>query len=184
MLEFLNPELAMNSQAGARREVGELYDRFAQGVYRFLVYRTGDPQAADDLTSEVFLKALRALPDLRARPASLQAWLFQIARNLAIDHYRKQRLRDHAALDEALPAAGPAPDADLEQRLTSELLRRALERLSPDQRDVITLRFVSSLPTAEVALTLHKSEDAVKGLQRRGLAQLRQLLAEMEISYG
>ena len=83
-----------------------------------------------------------------------------------------------------MAAANVDLDRTVEQNLTSESLLQALDRLTEDQRDVILMRFVAEMPLAQVARALHKSEDAVKGLQRRALLALRRILTEWEISYG
>jgi RNA polymerase sigma-70 factor (ECF subfamily) len=178
MLDEINSELISRAKNGDAVVIGALYERFRLSIFRYLYYRLGDQQMAEDLTSEVFLRMIRSLPGLSPNSLSFQAWLFQIARNLAIDHYRKMSVRDHVQLDENVISRDEDIDTSLERNLTSERLRRALSRLNPDQRDVIVLRFVADMPITQVAQTLHKSEDSVKGLQRRGLNTLREILAE------
>jgi len=178
MLDDINPELISRAKNGDAVVIGALYERFRLSIFRYLYYRLGDQQMAEDLTSEVFLRMIRSLPGLNPKSVSFQAWLFQIARNLAIDHYRKMSVRDHVQLDENAISRDEDIDTSLEKSLTSERLRWALSRLNPDQRDVIVLRFVAGMPITQVAQTLHKSEDSVKGLQRRGLSTLRQILTE------
>ena len=126
---------------------------------------------------------LRGLPGYHPQKVPFQAWLFQIARNLAIDHYRSMNRRNHLQLEENLTAGQDNPVATVERGLNGENLRKALAHLSDDQRDVILMRFVSGMPIAQVAQALHKSEDAVKGLQRRALSALRDLLADWEVVY-
>jgi len=192
MLEVLETDLIQRAQQGDAEVIGALYEQYYRHIFRYLYYRVGDPGTAEDLTSEVFLRMLSFLKRYRSersRPkggsagSPFQAWLFQIARNLAIDHYRKMSLRDHAQLEENLASPEDDPDGQLHQGLTSQALRQALSRLLEDQRDVVVLRFVVGLPVQQVAQTLHKSEDSVKGLQRRGLIALRTILKEWEITY-
>lgn len=178
MLDDINSELISRAKNGDAVVIGALYERFRLSIFRYLYYRLGDQQMAEDLTSEVFLRMIRSLPGLNPKSVSFQAWLFRIARNLAIDHYRKMSIRDHVQLDEDVISRDEDIDTSLDKNLTSERLRRALSRLNPDQRDVIVLRFVADMPITQVAQALHKSEDSVKGLQRRGLSTLRQILAE------
>lgn len=168
---------------GDTAAVGTLYQQHHQAVYRYLYYRTGDPQVAEDLTSEVFIRVIRSLQGYRPQDVPFLAWLFQIARNLSIDYYRKVNNEPLVSLEENLRAGNDDPTKDVDRRLTSQKLIEALRNLSEDQRDVIVLRFVSGMPIADVAQALSKSEDAIKGLQRRGLIALRQLLVEWEISY-
>lgn len=176
--------LIVRAKQGDSDAVGGLYELHRLGIYRYLYYRTGDPQTADDLTSDVFLRMIRALGGYRIEEVSFQAWLFQIARNLLNDHYRKMSVRNHVQSEENLmenpQATMPRP---VERSLNSVTLQRALDQLSEEQRDVILMRFVSGMAISEVAQALNRSEDAVKGLQRRALANLRDVLTDWEIQY-
>jgi RNA polymerase sigma-70 factor (ECF subfamily) len=143
-----------------------------------------DRQAAEDLTSEVFVRMLRFIGNFKPPGSSFKAWLFQIARNLAIDHSRRMKVRNHLSLEEDLIDQTDDLDETVERRLNSETLAKALGKLTEEQRDVIIMRFVSGMPIAETANALHKSEDAVKGLQRRALIALRDILEDLEVAYG
>ncbi len=173
------------AQAGRPESVTKLYEHYHAGIFRYLYYRLGDRQTAEDLTSEVFLRMLRNLSgyNLQSSSAPFQAWLFQIAHNLVTDHYRRTSIHPQVALAEQMAAPDVEPDAGVDRHMTNEHLRLALTNLKEDQRDVVVLRFVVGLPISEVARTLRKSEDAVKGLQRRGLSALRDCLSELEASY-
>ena len=183
LLMDVNTELIRRAQAGDEEVIASLYDRYHRGIYRYLYYRVGDRQAAEDLTSEVFLRMLRFISGFHPPAALFQAWLFQIARNLAIDYHRKLGIRDHLPLDEDLAAGNSSLVGSIDHSLTSDTLRQALQRLSSEQRDVILMRFIAGMPVAQVAKALHKSDDAIKGLQRRGLTALREVLTEWEINY-
>jgi RNA polymerase sigma-70 factor (ECF subfamily) len=163
--------------------IAELYERYRLSIFRYLYYKVGDPHTAEDLASEVFVRMIAALPGYQPKAIAFQAWLFQIARNLAIDHYRKGKLRDHLQLEENLVAGEDDPVNTFEQGLTSNVLKKALTKLPDEQRDVIVMRFVSGMPIGEVAQSLHKSENSIKGLQRRGLIALREILTEWEVIY-
>jgi RNA polymerase sigma-70 factor (ECF subfamily) len=126
---------------------------------------------------------LRFIGGFRPPSKSFQAWLYQIARNLATDHFRKTGTQQDIELEEHMFVDQQGSEAAVEKILTSDRLRQALNQLPDEQREVVTLRFVANMPIAEVASTLHKSEDAVKGLQRRSLIALRQILDAWEISY-
>ncbi len=183
MTESIDPELITRTTSSDSNAVGNLYERYRVNIYRYLYYRVGNTQVAEDLTSEVFIRMIRAIREYRAQNTSMEAWLYQIARNLAIDHHRKMSVRNHVILEEDLIAESEDVDKTVEQNLTSDILVRALAKLSEEQRDVIVLRFVNCLPVAQVAQALHKSEDAIKGLQRRGLMALREILTEWEVHY-
>ncbi|MDD5468801.1 MAG: sigma-70 family RNA polymerase sigma factor [Anaerolineales bacterium] len=183
MSELEIPEKIAQAQQGDSIALSDLYQRYHAGVYRYLFYRVGDLHAAEDLASEVFVRMIASLEGYRPLNGSFEAWLYQIARNLAIDHLRKMSLRDHRALEEEMVAEQDDVSKTVESRLTSDVLARALRKLNDTQRDVIVLRFVNCLSVAQVAHTLHKSEDSIKSLQRRGLESLRKILKEWEISY-
>lgn len=173
-------DLNAHAQRGSPEDAGILYSRFHQSIYRYLLYRTGDARVAEDLTAEVFLKMVQALPSYHFESVPFQAWLFQVARNLAIDHYRRTNAHPATFINEDLDSEDPAIDREVENRLTTADLLKALERLEGTQRDVIALRFIEGLAIAEAAKILHKSEDSIKALQRRGLKMLRSLLANLE----
>ena len=176
--------LIIRAKQGDSDAVGALYERFRLGIFRYLYYRSGDPQAADDLTSEVFLRMIRALAAFRLQDSAFQAWLYQIARNVLYDHYRQARSRNHVQLEETLMEGIETTRArPVERALNSVTLQKALDRLPVEQRDVILMRFVSGMAIGEVAQALDRSEDAVKGLQRRALASLRDVLTDWEIHY-
>lgn len=173
------------ARQGDSEAYGELYECYRLGVFRYLYYRTGDTQVADDLTSEVFLRMIQALPGFEQREVGFQAWLFQIAQNILNDHYRKMSVRNDVQLEDTILNNHQtlARSRPVEHSLNSVTLNQAINRLSGEQRDVIVLRFISGMPISQVAQTLNKSEDAVKGLQRRALMTLRDVLSDWEIHY-
>lgn len=185
MLNIIDANTILGAQAGRPEQVTALYEHYHAGIFRYLFYRVGDRQTAEDLTSEVFLRMIRNLGQYRLQGSSapFQAWLFQIAHNLAMDHFRRASHHPQVPLADHLVATEPGPEVRGEHHMDQAQLSRALAGLNEDQREVVLLRFVVGLPIAEVAHTLRKSEDAVKGLQRRGLSALRDSLNDMEASY-
>jgi RNA polymerase sigma-70 factor, ECF subfamily len=151
-----------------------LYQAYLTPVYRYCYRRLGSREAAEDVTSQVFERALRALGSFRG--GSFRAWLFTIAHNAVTDAYRRQGARP--AFDEALEIADPAPPPEQMALLADErrLLATALSRLPPDQRQVIELR-LSGIPSVEVAQILDRSPEAVRALQLRATRRLQALLA-------
>jgi RNA polymerase sigma-70 factor (ECF subfamily) len=178
------PDLVTRAQKGSTDAAGQLYERHYRSIFRYLFYRTGDQQAAEDLTGEVFLKMVQALPAYRVTSATFRTWLFQIARNLSIDHFRRSQTHPVVTLEEYIPDGEKAPESQADQRLTGARLQVALAQLKTEQRDVVVMRFVEEMPIGEVAAVLHKSEDAVKGLQRRALIALRDQLQASEDDHG
>ena len=159
------------------------YERHHKGVFRYLYYRLGNIQAAEDMAAETFLRLISALPNYRPLGMSPQAWVYQIARNLSIDHFRHNRIHEEMALEEQTLSDDDDPPAEAEKHLNQVVLQKALDQLGEDQREVIVLRFISGLHLAETAQTLNRSEDAVKGLQHRALMALRKILSDGEVGY-
>jgi RNA polymerase sigma-70 factor (ECF subfamily) len=155
----------------------DLYDRFLNQVYRYLFYRTGSREDAEDLTEQTFLKVWSALPRFRWQGKPFQAWLYGIARNTLVDHQR--HARPSRSLDDPLRPlqliSQAAADA-LEQSLEVDVIARAVSQLPPDQREVIVLRFAENYDVAQVAGLLGQRERTVRRLQFQGLQALRQIL--------
>ena len=174
-------EQVVRAQKGDEVAIRDLYLRHRTDVFRYLFYHVGDAQVAEDLTSEVFIRMLRALPSFQPR-GSFQAWLYQIAHNIAIDYHRKEKGKTSLPLTENLAAESEEPPEAVERQLNNQSLQRALAQLNQAQREVLILRFIQRHSIEEAALTLKCSEDAVKGLQRRGLIALRQILEDRSTS--
>ena len=182
MLDIYTVDTIERARTGDPAVISKLYEQYHAGLFKYLYYRLGDMHTAEDLTSEVFLRMIRSLPFYRDKGVNIQAWLFQIARNLVIDHYRKANTNQHVELNDDLVSRDPDPCSSVESNLTTDQLRQALARLNDYQRDVLVLRFIACMPIAQVAQTLNKSEDTIKGLQRRGLIALRKIFDKKEVS--
>lgn len=169
-------------QRGEAAAVEQLYDLYADRIYRYLLARTGDPDAAADLSTEVFVRMIGHLGRFRlnsARPAaSFSAWLYRIAGNLATDHLRTRRRRIETGLEAAVtvPAANPGPGRVVEKREELARLSEAINALSEEQRTVVIAKFGEEMSNAEIAAVLGKTEGAVKSLQHRALRTLGRLL--------
>jgi RNA polymerase sigma-70 factor (ECF subfamily) len=153
---------------------GQLYDRYAGTIYRYCYHRTSSVALAEDLTSETFFRALRAIASFRWQGRDFGAWLTTIARNLVADHYKSSRARLETTSD-LLPEqreSSPGPEDATMTRLTHEVLANALDRLPGEQRDCVVMRFLQGLTIAETARVLDRSEGAVKQLQLRAVRSL------------
>lgn len=173
-------DLIERARHGSPDAVTALYDEHHAAIFRYLYYRLNDLGTAEDLTGDVFLRMIQSLPSFQGSPTGLRAWLYQIARNLSIDHLRRLRTHPAESIREDTEALDDPPEQVIESNLESNQLIQALSRLNDEQKDVILLRFVSQLSLAETAQTLHKSEDAVKGLQRRALQTMREAIKQRE----
>ncbi|MBA2739865.1 MAG: sigma-70 family RNA polymerase sigma factor [Nocardioidaceae bacterium] len=167
-------ELVRRSQRGDADAFGQLYDRYEVGVYRFCYHRTSSVSLAEDLTSETFFRALRAIDSFRWQGRDFGAWLTTIARNLITDHYKSSRARLETVID-GLPEQrdhAPGPEDIMVTQLTHETLAAALRELPDEQRDCVVMRFLQGLSIAETAQALERSPGAVKQLQLRAVRSL------------
>ncbi len=181
----VGPELTDADLAAARRRdpaaVTRVYATFAPPLFRFFMAQVGNRHTAEDLTGAVFAAAIESLPGFRGPVEALGGWLFRIARHDLFDFRRRQaRARFDPlddVLDEAALAAGTAdPEEMAIDRLEGKRVLKALEQLSPDQREVLLLRMAAGLTAPEVATALGKTTGAVRALQHRGLASLARAL--------
>ncbi len=154
--------------------IGELYRRYVEAIYRHIAYRVNDAATAEDLTAEVFLRALESLTGYQDTGLPFSAWLFKIAHARVVDYWRREQRRPQVELDESL--ADDTQMTGVEARLTGDALKRALSLLSAEQQQVIALKFVADLSNAEIAHIMGKTEGAVKALQHRALASLARIL--------
>jgi len=173
-------ELVMTLAERARRRdaaaLTELCAEFYPRVLRFMHYRVG-PSVAEDLTSEVFLRVVRAIG---TQTGSFPAWVFRIAANVATDHVRSAHVRRETAMTEAVAdrAAGrDEPAAAVARALDIQL---ALTKLTDDQRELVTLKFIEGLSNAEIAECTGRSPEAIRVMQFRALATMRRFLAHEE----
>jgi len=181
MAELINNNLITCARAGDHAAITTIYESYHRDVYRYLFYRVGNEQMAEDLTAEVFLRVIEGLPRYSSGGAPFRAWVFRIARNLAVDHYRRMKVRDHVGLNEKLADGSENLELLTDRSLTVRHLQEALRRLTADQCDVIIMRFIAEMPIAQVARALGKSENAVKALQARGLSALNQILSRRKV---
>jgi len=172
-------DLVARAQGGDVDAIGALYDEHHVSIFRYVWLRVGDRHLAEDLTGDVFLRMLDALPSYRSVGLPFRAWLYRIAHNLLVDHFRRANHHAPVALDFVEDRAdGNDPSTATAHRLLVDRVKRALREVDIVQREVIILRFINGLSLQETALAIGKSEAAVKSLQHRGLAALRQTLAE------
>lgn len=156
----------------------QIYDMYFNKVYKYIYFRIRRQVESEDLTQEVFIKALKAIGSYKSGSTPFAAWLFRIAHNQLIDFVRKYSKIQSTSLDEAATIIGSDdPVADTERNMEIAQLAAAIEELPPAQQEVISLRFIAGLPISEVAKVAGKSEGTVKALQFNGTAALRKLLA-------
>jgi RNA polymerase sigma-70 factor (ECF subfamily) len=164
--------LLKRAQTLDEEALAEIHDRYYQRVYRYFSFRMPDSQTAEDLTSEVFIRFLKAIRDKNAPPNTIQGWLFGAARNVAREYYRRSKKIEVVSITEHIPAGENSPEQKISKRLDVEAMIKAMEELTDDQKHVLALRFGYGLPIREVAEIINKSEAAVKMLQARAIMTL------------
>jgi RNA polymerase sigma-70 factor (ECF subfamily) len=172
-------QLVLQAQAGNSEAFGQLYDAYMERIYRFVYFRVEDQQTAEDITSQVFLKAWSNLDRFSFNRTPYLAWLYTIAHNAVIDHYRTRKVS--AALDDVqLSQQDHAEAVENEIDLSSEMktIKTALQTLTEDQQKVLTLKFIEGMSNNEIARQLGKREGAIRALQMRGLQALAKQLEE------
>lgn len=161
--------------------IGKLYDGHHEQIFRYVWSRVRHKEVAEDLTGEIFTRMVTHLPHYQPQQTPFRAWLYQIARNLIVDHFRRSGRQTAVPLQQIdAPTNHANPATVVDRQLSLEKVQTALEHIDSEQRDVILMRFVLGLTLQEVADTLDKSVGAVKSIQHRGLKTLRATLKVLE----
>jgi len=166
----------VDKQRDRENRLAGLYDEYFDRIARYIYVRIGDRNEAEDLAGEVFVKALESLKSYKERGIPMQAWLFRIAHNLVVDHLRKARRLKTVPIDTVQIEAREDPVATAEKSIEVERVNKAMQKLTPEQREVVRLRFFGDLSSKEVGAILRKSDGAVREMQRAAIEKLRGLL--------
>lgn len=174
----IGDEYAVAAARSDPAEFGQLFDAYFVRVVRYVHYRIGDRQIAEDLAAHTFERAFGRLQDFRPEKGSFAAWLFAIARNAANDHLRTTKRRPWFSLETLLhlPSPGGNPAAIIEGQEELRELLGALLKLKEREREVIALKFGGGLTNREIARLLHLTETNVAVIVFRSLRMLRQEL--------
>ena len=171
--------LVERAQQGDRDALEELYLIHFDRIYGYLHVSVGNRHDAEDLTTQTFLKMLESIGKFRWQSAPFSAWLFRIAHNLAMDHFRaSKRWQQEEEVPEPIGSEEPSAELEAMKSIGRQSMMELIEKLSPEQQQVLTLKFVFNFPNAEVATILGKTEGAIKSLQHRALASLQKQLAD------
>ena len=158
-----------------------IYDLHSPGLFRYAMRRLGDVSLAEDCLSETFSRFLQALHAGRGPRDHLQAYLYRVAHNWIVDHYRRGPVPAEQ-LTERIRDDDPDPEEQADWRLRQERLRTSLQKLTPDQQQVIALKYLEGWRNQEIAQALRKTVGSVKSLQHRALAALQRDLEEEDLS--
>jgi RNA polymerase sigma-70 factor, ECF subfamily len=152
----------------------ELYSRYSPRVFGYLLQRlNGNAEEAEDLTADVFTRVYEKIDGFQPQGAPLSAWVFRIAHNRLIDSVRRRPRQTQLTLEDAPELSSGPVFGGIDQQVALDQIKAGLARLTPEQRQVIELRFLDGKTLAETAAVVGRNEDAVKKLQARGLASLR-----------
>jgi RNA polymerase sigma-70 factor (ECF subfamily) len=172
--ELLEHARQFDIQALAR-----IYDAYSPGLYRYAMRRLSDQDLAEECVAETFSRFLQALKGKRGPGSYLQAYLYRMAHNWIVDHYRREPMQP-VELSEEYHDENADPVGDTGRRLLKEHLQRVLKRLTPDQQQVIALKYLEGWENEEIARSLKKPVGAIKSIQHRALATLQRILNREE----
>jgi RNA polymerase sigma-70 factor (ECF subfamily) len=169
-----------SASRGDEHAAGALFDLYYQRVYRFALVRLGSSQDAEDVASETFAKLLRSLDRFRWKGSGFEAWLFRIASNLVVDHYRVsgRERPDDEIIERSLPLDERDPESALLEDERATELTAMMRDLPPDQQEVLAMRFGAELDPAEIARATGRTSNAVRQLQFRALTNLRKRMTQ------
>lgn len=168
-------QLIIKSKNGDAEAFGELYERYAEVIFRYVYSHIESSLDSEDLTEDIFIRAWKALPKYDERGLPFSAFLFRAARNSLIDYYRQHKpMQSIEDLD--LHSSEPGPEESVTELLSNIELRNMLSELREDYRSVIIFRFLSGLSPEETAQAMQRSVGAIRVLQHRALSALKDLL--------
>jgi RNA polymerase sigma-70 factor (ECF subfamily) len=171
-------KLVERAQAGERDALEELYLIHFDRIYSYLHMTVGNRHDAEDLTTQTFLKMLESIGRFRWQSAPFSAWLFRIAHNLSMDHFRaNRRWQPEDEVPEPPDSEERSAEDEALQSIGRQSMMALIDTLSPEQQQVLTLKFVFNFPNGDVATILEKTEGAIKSLQHRALVSLQKQIA-------
>ncbi len=159
--------------------IGAVYDQYFSEIYRYVRYRIGDPSSAEDIASEVFVRLLEAVQGGKSPKTSLKGWLIGTASHMVNDHLRRKYRRPEKELSDSMPDLGESIATEVDQREQNRAVNDAYAQLTPEQQDVLALRFGQGYSLDETAAFMNKNVNAVKALQFRALAALQREVGEV-----
>jgi len=171
--------LVRKAQKGDSASFAGLYEHFYEKIFRYVLFKSGSVAEAEDITEEVFLRMLESVRSFKWKGYPFSSWLFRIAHNLVVDHFRRNGRQKTSPLESVSGTIG-ATTHDVDSYLDTELsmvqVSEAMTELTDLQREVLSLRFSGGLSVRETAEAVGKNENAVKALQHAGVKKLRMLL--------
>ncbi len=177
--------LALASQ-GDKDAFGRLYERYAERIFNYVYYRTGNVHDAEDLTARVFQRAMNHIHNYTDRGVPFSAWLYRIAHNLVANWHRDRSRKQEIPLDDVpiLHARGDHPETSLVRTEEQDALLRLIRRLPSERQNLLILKFVENMSNAEIGQIMGRSEGAVKSLYHRTLLAMRDEIGDQILFRG
>jgi len=175
VLNLTDEDALTRAAAGDPEAFGVLYDRYVGRIYNYIYYRTGNQHDAEDLTSRVFTRAMKHIPNYQDRGVPFSAWLYRIAHNLVANWHRDNSRRQEITLDDAyrMGSDGELPESALMRTEEERALLNVISHLPNDRQQLLILKFVEHLSNAEIGEIMGRTEGAIKSLYHRTLLSLR-----------
>tara|TARA_B100001750_G_C15397491_1_gene540817 strand:+ start:60 stop:638 length:579 start_codon:yes stop_codon:yes gene_type:complete len=178
-------ELVRSAQDRSAPAIAELYDYFYGKIYRYVYFKIGNVPDAEDLTEDVFVKMMESISSYKLLDVPFSSWLFRIAHNSIVDHFRKTSRKQTTSLDNIHNNIDDSSE-DIESKIDVDIsikkVYSAMERLTNLQQEVLSLRFAAGLSIKETSLAMGRNENAVKAAQHAAIANLRKILAQETIT--
>jgi RNA polymerase sigma-70 factor (ECF subfamily) len=173
--------LVSKARLGDRDAFGILYEKYTVPIYRFIYFKVSSKEEAEDITQVVFLKAWKSVERFKGKDTQLTSWLYSIARNCVIDHYRKKKdvLVEEPEIFNSLEAKEKT-DTLSTSREAKEEVEKLLEQLPDKQREILVLRFINEVSNKEIAKIYKMRQSAIRKIQSRALATLREITKDNE----
>ena len=183
-LEYHEEDVLMRASQGDKDAFGELYARYAERIFNYVYYRTGNQHDAEDLTARVFQRAMNHIRNYTDRGVPFSAWLYRIAHNLVANWHRDRSRKQEIPLDDLpiLPNKGDHPERNLVRSQEQDALLKMIRKLPPERQNLLILKFVENMSNAEIGKIMGRSEGAVKSLYHRTLLALRDQLEDQNLN--
>lgn len=172
MQNMSDQELIEQTLSGRTEAFGEVYDRWADKIYKFIYYRVGHKEEAEDITGRTFMKALKNLGRFSPEKGAFSTWLYTLAKNCVTDHYRRSRPLQTVGASDDLPGTSDLFEENADRLRLAEV-EKYLKTLKPEQRELILLRVWDGLSYAEIAAIAGKSEASLRMMFSRAIKELR-----------
>jgi RNA polymerase sigma-70 factor (ECF subfamily) len=182
--EYNEDDILKSAALGDKDAFGQLYERYAERIFNYVYYRTGNVHEAEDLTARVFQRAMNHINNYTDRGVPFSAWLYRIAHNLVANWHRDRSRKQEIPLDDLpiLQAKGEHPEKNLVRSQEQDALLRMIRTLPSERQTLLILKFVEDMSNAEIGEIMGRSEGAVKSLYHRTLLALRDQLEDQNIN--